>query len=976
MSSYNSNFENNDPFSRLTNEEKVQVARETNRLQLPREVVKWLQSLDLSYKIKSISKDVANGFSIAEILSRYPVPQMVSLPYRVDPYYRVSMQEFGTGSSLRERQSNWAHLKDILTRKYNMPLPNDLPDKIVNKSPNAAFEFLIMLYKFLTKRKVTLLNKHDETDKFRNYQELENLPSYMKPTANRLVRDIEVQRIKDDLIRNVKLEEILDNHKKYCAIERENFKSMEEYNKNQEQLKKIENSKNLDNSNNNNNLNSENKSNNNNNDINEVNESQSQLQSSENNKEEKVNLMGILNELTNDSREVENIENEFRLIIRKNFVESDRNIEMDLKNYSADKDVIDFFFEKIDLCTEDNLNKIFNAYEDKEKDFISIITRTLTELIPFINLICKFFENFYKNEIPWVRFKKSTLNICNTIHENTKEKCDNIFINFCLNKVLDMISKNPLYRNEMCQIIFSLTSNNSENHFNILKKISKKFSNKNELLFYHILVQCMNNIKETENILNEDIVYFYNDAIVKGITNSNDVIVMKSIYLINLLMRFDYLYCLKYYKNIFKHINSFNWEILSLILIYCSKMLELFNRQKFEREQMESGNNDDFNKNKIMVEGEENNVVNEEKKDNENISQISHQSEKSKKSQATNQSKKSKNEEEKNNNEENNVEQPQENNNNENENEENHNKLESLNGIEGIEKDPHIEEENKKIQEELNHRINEIQKCENDFLSIIDHIFSLPSPHMTIKIGFIYLAEVLEYYPELAKKYMKLLIEYKDNTIRKEVLLVEQSSEEYEYTINCYTERYKFCGAPYFWNQLKIAGIFRDYVLENLERFESNHLLILHSIIIHQEFNESDAEDWINLYNDLKKYLFVALCEKQFSGVALSILDKIFSFTKILQNLLDHTFDLFINTMKIIYGDDVMDEPHKNMKTLLTTISEIKAEGVDCKTYVYTLIKTFAIQNDKKYLKSNLLDLLNSIYFEKRGNIFEDEPKD
>ena len=39
--------------------------------------------------------------------------------------------------------------------------------------------------------------------------------------------------------------------------------------------------------------------------------------------------------------------------------------------------------------------------------------------------------------------------------------------------------------------------------------------------------------------------------------------------------------------------------------LYCSKMLELFNRQKLEREQMESGNNDDFNKNKIMVEGEE-----------------------------------------------------------------------------------------------------------------------------------------------------------------------------------------------------------------------------------------------------------------------------------------------------------------------------------------------------------------------------------
>jgi hypothetical protein len=243
---------------------------------------------------------------------------------------------------------------------------------------------------------------------------------------------------------------------------------------------------------------------------------------------------------------------------------------------------------------------------------------------------------------------------------------------------------------------------------------------------------------------------------------------------------------------------------------------------------------------------------------------------------------------------------------------------------------------------------------------------------MTIKIGFIYLAEILEFYPELAKKYMKLLIEYKDNTIRKEVLKVNKSLEEYEYTMNCFTERYKICGTPYLWNQLVIAGIFRDYVTENLERFESTHLLILHSIIIHQDFNEEKSNSWILLYNDLKKYLFVSLCEKQFSNIALSILNKIFSFGKILKELLDSTFDLFISTMKIIYGDEVMDEPHENMKTLLTFISEIKSENNDCKGYVYKLIKTFAIQNDKKYLKSNLLPLMNSISNEKRGNIFEE----
>ena len=295
----------------------------------------------------------------------------------------------------------------------------------------------------------------------------------------------------------------------------------------------------------------------------------------------------------------------------------------------------------------------------------------------------------------------------------------------------------------------------------------------------------------------------------------------------------------------------------------------------------------------------------------------------------------------------------------------------SIDKIEDIQKDPNDENDVKKLENNLKMKISEIQKCEDVILKIIGHIFNISSPRMTIKIGFIYLAEVLEFYPELAKEYMKLLIEYKDNTIRKEVLNVNQSSEEYEYTMNCFTERYKFCGTPYFWNQIVIAGIFRDYVTENLERFESTHLLILHSIIIRQEFKEHESDRWITLYNDLKKYLFVSLCEKQFSNVALSILKKIFNFKKILNELLESTFDLFISTMKIIYGDEIMDEPHKNMKNLLTTISNIESEN-DCKGYVYRLIKTFAIQNDKKYLKSNLLPLMNSISNEKRGNIFEE----
>ena len=418
---------------KITNEEKVQIARESNRQMFPREVKKWIQSLDLSYKIKIISKDLANGFCIAEILSRYPVPYLSNQgqPFSVTPVYRVNMQEFNNGNSFKERETNWKHLVDILNRKYQMTFPRDLPSRIINFAPNAAFEFLLMLYTFLTKKTVKILNKVDETEKFKNPVEIQNMPNYMKPTANLLIRDKEIQRIPDDLIRGIKIEDLIENHNQAIAVDRENFMKNEEYNKSQKlKLKKIENT-NLNKQSNSNQKVDNNTGQNNGDEIHEANnESNSQMMSSEANKEEKVNLMGILNDLSSDTKEQESVENEFRVLLKKHFVESDRNIEMDLKNYANDKDLIDYFFEKIDLCTEANLNRIFLAYEDKEKDLIGIISRTLTELIPFIKLVCRFFEAFYKNRIPWIKFKTPTLKICKSVHDITKEKCDNLFINF------------------------------------------------------------------------------------------------------------------------------------------------------------------------------------------------------------------------------------------------------------------------------------------------------------------------------------------------------------------------------------------------------------------------------------------------------------------------------------------------------------------------------------------------------------------
>ncbi|XP_036932909.1 spermatogenesis-associated protein 4 isoform X3 [Acanthopagrus latus] len=178
------------------------------RTGLPREVVKWLHGLELSFYPKNVRRDFSNGYLVAEIFSHY---------YPQD----FSAHSYDKGTSLSAKQRNWSQIERSL-QKQNLHLMKEVVDGTIHCKPGAAELLLQEVYTVLTNRSVRYVQipEPDFTDQ--EYQEF--LPAVARSTASKAIKNnltmTEIMAEPDIITNQRKAEVILHRHLEHKAAER------------------------------------------------------------------------------------------------------------------------------------------------------------------------------------------------------------------------------------------------------------------------------------------------------------------------------------------------------------------------------------------------------------------------------------------------------------------------------------------------------------------------------------------------------------------------------------------------------------------------------------------------------------------------------------------------------------------------------------------------------------------------------------
>ncbi|CAF0895340.1 unnamed protein product [Adineta steineri] len=140
-----------------------------------REVLRWYESLYLTYPIVVPKWDLSNGYTYAEILHVY---------YPDD----INMLNFVNGRSLNSRLLNWALIKKFLKKK-NLSISNDFIDATLHGKDGGAEELLEQTYELLTNKKAYSDATYERDNHFTDHPYEQSLNYYQRSHISKLIKN-------------------------------------------------------------------------------------------------------------------------------------------------------------------------------------------------------------------------------------------------------------------------------------------------------------------------------------------------------------------------------------------------------------------------------------------------------------------------------------------------------------------------------------------------------------------------------------------------------------------------------------------------------------------------------------------------------------------------------------------------------------------------------------------------------------------
>jgi hypothetical protein len=650
--------------------------------------------------------------------------------------------------------------------------------------------------------------------------------------------------------------------------------------------------------------------------------------------------------------------------------------------------ILPYFTERLKHIPDDLLHEIFSELDDRLEEIVSILNKNLWEFCDLSQFICKCLsqlnplnvvENIEstKDSNIFLLLTKTLAQIGNKLLNFDPMQTEIYFLEYTIDDLIEIIEKNMFKRNEMMYLFYCFVSQTVNSHLRVLMRLKDKIKNKD--VYYYCISKLLKfeNESETEG-LDPDLYNFYIQSASLGLMSTSPITKTKCISILSYLSNTNAELITTLLPRIEPLVFDSYWELQGQILILCGNCLHQFNNFGEDNYQDTLSGLQEAKNIKGTHFGLNNgNEASLENSDNKG--QIHYKNVSGSKSDQLHSNLNGKLPSEKNS--------PRSHHKNNNQQNEEENGMKRPREVEEEQKSAfkeerkinsptHIKNENADDQLGTTSQQETILRLSEEYtpllFGMIEAIFKVSAPKATLKIGLIYLAKILHYYPEFTDLYLQILLSVPD-AIRTSVVEWEplMGTEDEVYVSGWATDRYLTFGAPLEWNPLYVAQSLERHIKDKgIESIEWQHLEIFEAWL-KLEFEQEDIERWLEIFNSLKSFFFISLCSREFSNTTIEILKKIYTNPQMQEKFISESKSIFVKIMKLIYQPDVDIEWQQNIREFLDYLHNCEESTPELKKMVYDVIKKFADNNKEAFQNSNLIDLTVNVVDIKRGIIFK-----